>query len=153
MVSGAQDAVFYTARNGVLAKRRRIAVKTPKYSDNEGFFAARTSSMRGGGAARSGAVREEDKWGVRNVFMKEAVEYLMELQRTYGMEQLFIFAPAYITKGLKNHLPKNMQEIIAKTFQGEYAHHHPFVLLEKIAEKKHEPVVPTSREARKILDK
>lgn len=150
IVSGAQDAIFYAARNGTIAKKKRITVQTPTYSDNEGFFAARAASGRKG-ALRSGAVREADKWKPREQFMKETAKYLSELQKTYQIEQIFLFAPAYITKELVAHLPKKMQGSIVQTFKGEYEHEHPFELLEKIAETHKEPATPVSKEVQKIL--
>jgi hypothetical protein len=153
MVSGAQDAVFYTAKNGVLSKHKRIAVAAPKYSDNEGFFAARASGRRGDGTLRSGAVRELNKWETRNSFIKEAATYLKELQLAHDAKRMFVFAPGYMLNALEGHLPKRIQSMIAKHFRGEYAHEHPFRLLEKIAATKQVPVTPTSKEAQKILRK
>ncbi len=150
LVLGRQTAVFYAAQNGEISEIEEFRIENPHYSDKEGFFAARG----GGKVFRSGAVREFQKWVVLRKFTKELNRKFSTADAAYHPDHIYFFAPAYLRPTIERAISRALQGRVVGSFDGNFQNSHPFELLKMIqARDARGRVVPTSREAQKILKK
>jgi len=147
IVTGKQEAVFYIAKDGVIDKITSFEIKTPKYSDREGFFVTRGH----GKVFASGSVYESTKEKVRQIFFKVLKRHVKEIRAQHNIEKGALFCPGYLINDIMEVFPVSFRKNITFSFRGNYCDQHPFLLLEKI---KGNPLnFPQTEEGRKILQK
>ncbi|PJE75520.1 hypothetical protein COV04_04425 [Candidatus Uhrbacteria bacterium CG10_big_fil_rev_8_21_14_0_10_48_11] len=155
IVTGKQEAEFYRAKNGEMSLVGTFEVRPPRFSDKEGFFGARGS---GGKAGAGGSVREEPKIAQQKEFLKKLkAEVTAELGKL-GYKEVYLYAPQYLMAELKSGIKKIVGARYTMSFTGNYLKMHPtklLAMLENRVERKaaKRKVVPTTREANKILQK
>lgn len=132
VVVGSQEGKLYCAKNGTITKVKSIAIKTPRYSDNEGFFGSRGK----GTAMVFGSAREKNALAskARKEFLDALCNELARLVREEKNADIYLFAPAHLLGSTQKSFPRNVQKRVVSTIAGDYRDAHPFVLLEKISE-------------------
>lgn len=147
IVTGKQEAVFYIAKDGVITKVTSFKIKTPKYSDREGFFATRGH----GKTFVSGSVYESTKEKVRQIFLKVLKKHVKEIRAQHLIKKSALFCPGYLINDIMEVFPVSFRKSIVFSFRGNYYEEHPFQLLEKIKGESINP--PWTKEGRAILQK
>lgn len=146
-VTGKQEAVFYIAKDGIITKVSSFKIKTPKYSDREGFFATRGH----GKTFVSGSVYESTKEKVRQIFLKVLKKHIKEIRVQHSIKKTALFCPGYLINDVMEVFSASFRKSIVFSFRGNYYEEHPFRLLEKIKGKSIN--LPWGKEGRKILQK
>jgi len=152
VVSGAFAGVYFLASEGVIVELSRIKEDQQHYSDREGFF----QRSGGGEIFGSRSVYEENKIEREKRFIKKISEEATRLEKEIGYEEVYLFGPGYMLGQIASGLPQNVRNKIVKSFDGNYIHEHPFLLLLKIKKDRDSifgKKVPVREEARKILKK
>lgn len=153
IVTGDTDAKIFLARNGTLKTLADFEVAKPHYQDREGHFKTRSNDPPGS-ALRSGAVYENNKEFVLKNFLHEFSAHLKRVTRGEKITRVFLYTPATLKIPIRKILPKNLRDRLELLFEGNFFDLHPFELLNKIVQaKKEKTVVPTSEEAKKILER
>jgi len=153
VVTGKQLAEVYWAENGKIEHLETIEEPKMQYTDNkEGAF----RRMGAQGVSSVGAPYEEKDEVVVKRFMNKMRERLEALFGDRQIDELVLFTPEYIAKNLEEKLPDKAVKSLQYHLYGNYAHHHPFQLLEMIKEKEKEiygQSIPRKNEARKLMEK
>lgn len=144
VAAGEQGAKFYIAGNGSVTRLYTFQVEKPRYSDNEGFFAAKR-----GGLARTGAVREENKEKTQTSFLHNFAHHLELVKHEYAISDVFVFIPSTIKNRIYKPLRDAFRREVQRVFEGNYFKFHPFILLKRIEESWPFPAQETEGEARK----
>ena len=137
VVTGFQNADFYLAGNGVIEKIRSVRIPRRKYSDDEGFFAAKTKIGKSrGGIVSSGAVREYPKEAVLNEFLNQLDDELKAISKKENISYVCLFSPDYALKKIKSSFPAALKNKVKFSIAGNYSHYSPTELIEKIDQKR-----------------
>lgn len=145
--TGAENARIFEAKNGTIEELENFRIPKPHYSDREGFF-----ETRGHGAVfQTGAVYENKKETIIQDFISEFKKKIKKTIPGKIPDHLYIFCPRYFKNRIQDNFTKDVQKRV-EIFYGNYARHHPFELLKKIASKMREKsIIPTDWKAAKIL--
>ena len=87
IVAGRQDALLYSANNGMIDRVDAVKIPTPHYSDREGAFQTRRKGM----IVRSGAPRELRDRDIIRDFIHELGKRMKKL--SFSISKTYIFAP------------------------------------------------------------
>lgn len=152
LTTGKQTATLYLGYKGQVKEIASFSIPTPTYTDREGFFERRS----GGGVLGSGSVYEAKEKDTRDKFLAKLVGEIKNTNKKYKYQDVYLFAPQYIKNTINKKLPTAIKKLVKKEFTGNYTKSHPFVLIQHIREwegKKSQKTKPTSKEAKKILEK
>lgn len=135
IVTGWQAAAVYRASGGRIVQAGDLKIPNPKYSDREGFFVkpGGRGQNYGGGA---GMAYERIKNKVKKDFLKSLASVIGSAAAKNKIDAVYIFSPSRMLKDVENVLPKPLRKSVRSVFGGNYVHHHPFDLLEKISGRK-----------------
>jgi hypothetical protein len=150
IVAGESSAKFYLAGNGVIEELDPFHLPKLHYSDREGFFA-----RRGGQSNNSGSVYENPKEYLHKQFLHGLTDEVKHAQERHGFQSIYLFAPDYMMKGVKECLPKEFRDMLRLEFIGNLAAKHPLELL-RLIKAEREQIARRQKivrlEARKLLD-
>ena len=128
IVTGKQEADFYSAGDGSIEKIAGFMVEKPHYSDREGHF-----KTRGRGATlASGAVYENQKEKILQDFRREFRKTLKTVLGSFTPNQIYVYTPSYLSNEIVALFSKRMALAIKKVIKGNFYGRHPFEMLEKI---------------------
>lgn len=150
IVTGWQSGKIFFVKDGEVDLIEDIEIEKRKYSDNEGFFKAKSRNV---GGMYSGISLEEDKNIIRKEFLEELMPKLDILVKEKNIREIYVFSPDEGLHSLDKHLNKDIKSIIKGFYSGNYTNHGPFDLLKKIQDEQPKPIEVMSEEAKKILDK
>lgn len=156
LVISRMEAIFYVAAKSKIEKIEHLSFPKPTYSDNEGFFEARTRD----GVMGSGSVKElradEKKLDLLRKFREE-------FPLTYAKikpDQIILLCPDHMVADIHKHIPIPTQKEIFIEIRGNFENHHSIDLLKKLdkelgkeIEKARKKNIKVSAEEQKILDK
>lgn len=143
LITGEQDGKIFLAHQGRIAEVAQLTVQDPVYSDREGMF-------------RRGAVYESKKEHVQEKFVGRLAALAEEIYEKNKFDQIFLFSPAYMSKGIMSALPKKFSSMVAINLKGNFIGQHPFLILKKIKkeiEKTYDSSLLAQDEPKKLLDK
>lgn len=126
IIAGRQDAILYTAENGVISRLLNFKIPRPHYSDREGEFKTRGRGI----TISSGAVKELKKHDIIRDFIRE---FKQRIKRVPECVRIYIFAPADTKKKIVPALPKAWQKKVEKVIAGNYYYLHPLRVISKIS--------------------
>lgn len=148
VVTGKEHAEFYVAKDGIIEPLERIEVKAEDLGEVADRFETRTS-----GFIVSGADEERVELEVRE-FLDRFEREFPRISSEADPEQIYLFAPQYMSKEIMRRFPNPQKELIKAHFDGIYSDKHLFDLLEMIQSIIKENEVETmSSEARKLYDR
>ena len=144
IVAGRQEAKFYLAGNSVIRTLESFRVRTPLYSDREGFFEA-SGRM---GVIRSGSAYEPPKEAVIQEFIRGLKEHLAAIEAAEEIASAAVFAPNYMKGYIRSALSASLEQRLELVVEGNFYRSPPLALWRKIWENR-EPraVKPRSGEA------
>lgn len=126
LVTGKQDAIFYSAYNGELDRLDAFKIPRPKYSDNEGHY-----KVRGKGTTLStGATRELRDEDIIKDFVHELKARIKKMNESFS--KFYLFVPSQNKNVIKKALPKMWLEKLDAEVPGNFYYRSPLELLEKI---------------------
>lgn len=149
VVTGWQSCKLFFAKDGEVDILEDFETEKRKYSDNEGFFKAKSRNV---GGMYSGIALEEDKSIIRKDFLEELIPKLDLLVKEKDIKDVYMFSPNEGLHSLDKHLNKNTKDIIKGFYAGNFTNYTPFELLQKIQDEQPKPIEVMSEEAKKILD-
>ncbi len=110
-----------------------VEVRTPKYSDREGFF-ARSGNGRTYG---TGSVYEPKDQESKKQFIKEFSSEIKGLAAERDITSAYVFSPDYAVTELKSELPEEVLSKVRLTFMGNFVKFGPMELLSRISDQLH----------------
>jgi hypothetical protein len=128
IITGKQAADFYIAGDGEMTKISWFVLKTPRYSDREGFF---VRSGRGK-TYSSGAVYETLDDKIKGEFLKKFAHEVKKILARRSITDIYLFAPSYMKNVIQGAFPKRDLIFIRVSFLGNFSKKHPLFLLKKI---------------------
>lgn len=128
IVTGAQDADFYFAHDGVMEKIDSFKIEKPHYSDNEGFSETRS----GGRVLASGSAKEGVKEKVLADFLHEFKIHSKDAYMKNMPDALYVFTPGYMVHFVTESLLADAERRIVRVFRGNYYDKHPTEFLQMI---------------------
>lgn len=131
IVSGALKGSVYLVKNGSLKKVFEPEELVPSYSDKEGAFMV---SGRGKTYTR-GSVKEENKQEHRDRYVSKLVEGIKNIVKEVEVERLYLVAPIYVVKNMKDSVPENLKNILKGTIRANLVEHHLTEVLERFKKK------------------
>ena len=151
VVTGSQDALFYSAGDGELVQHKPLQAEDRQPDDSPGVVINKTGdSVRHAVSLEDRQQQLHDKT-VRH-FLQRFADHLKEYFSDGRVTSVFLFTPDFMENTVREQLPKTLAGVLVHVFTGNYTRMHPLKLIEKIDghfnEKK---VVPTGGQAAEIL--
>lgn len=131
VVTGGQKTRFYYAYEGSIAEITSIQVKTPVYSDREGFFLKSGQGQTYG----AGSVYEDKKESVRTEFYNELRKLIKAMTEEVEVEEIILYAPQHLAPAIRDTLPTHHKELLRHQLHGNYIDKKPLELLEILKKK------------------
>lgn len=134
VVCGKSTADFLYANNGKIKKVDGFKVELGDYDDNEGFSMRHTKT---GKLYKAGRLRKDTR-DIREEreFLNDLESKLQALLQKKTIDRIYLFAPGYLTKTIRESWPHDVQKMVQRSIRGNYTHHHPIDLIEKIEKKR-----------------
>jgi hypothetical protein len=129
---GKQSATFFFAHRGLINLADEIRMDRPRYADLNLW---RLKSARSMAVAR-GAFFESKARSLKSYFFKTLRDQLSYLVKIRGINEIYLFAPRYMTVWLLENLPGDLKKKIKYMMQGNFVGQRESDLLEKISKLK-----------------
>jgi hypothetical protein len=144
VVSGKQEALFYSANKGTIEKLAEIGIPRPRYSDHEGEFKVRGRGL----TVSSGSPVEFHDYEVIQEFIQECKKRMKEIGE---FDEVYIFASEKVKNKIGSCVPSSMKSKVKAVIEGNYFNHRPLELIEKISAANRHEKMPLDPEAQKIM--
>lgn len=132
IVSGQFEARFFIAHAGEIKELETIRHIPREETIGKDWGYAKSSSA----TPSSGAVSSQGKrrLTLRKKFQKEAVSHIQSEAGDKNIQEIYFFAPTYVSSGILKQLDSHTKERIRKVFDGEYTKESPAAILYMITE-------------------
>jgi hypothetical protein len=130
VAAGEKSAKLYRASKGEIEELEEFALPREKFADRERIFSKGTK----GKSYSLGAVYETPKKHLQHQFTQGLKQVIHRLNEESYFNSLYLFAPDYMAKTLKEAIGKEFENRIRAVIHGNFAKAHIFRLLELIKE-------------------
>lgn len=127
ITSGEYEAHFYLAFKGNLKLINKIKMPPRENAKEKQGFIGKRGTMQNLAAVSH---RENYLQELKSKFSKKIHEVIHSILAEYKLEEIYIFAPKFVTKRIMNDLDKTEQKKIRMQFYKEYTKENPIKLIE-----------------------
>lgn len=128
VVTGKQEAKFFSIKNNTIELIDIIKISNPKYSDDEGFFMKQSH----GSIISATNFEKRDAKPVIREFLTVFRERIKKIQPSYLLEDIYLFTPANMKNIIINQFPTKTKHNIKHLIEGNFFYRHPLDLIKKI---------------------
>lgn len=127
VASGEYEARFYITFNGDIEEMKAIKMSPREEArEKQGFIGHK------GGMADLSSVSHHENYmeDLKSKFAHKTAAHINDLVVEYKLDEVYVFAPKYVTKGILSNLNKQQQKKIRMQFYKEYTKYSPLKLIE-----------------------
>lgn len=129
--SGEYEANFYLVFMGKMARKEQIKMPPREEAKEKQGFVGKKGGMKSLSAVSHHGAYIED---LKKKFQKQVHAKIHDFIAEFKLEEIYLFAPRYVSKRIIDGLDKSEQKKVRMKFFGEYIKENPLSLIKKFQE-------------------